>query len=66
VNPAIAFGLSAFEFIVHYHMDWFKTKYNKYKGWKPENTQFWMLLGADQLVHNLTYVLIVLAVSLQF
>jgi hypothetical protein len=52
---ALALG----EFIIHYHMDWFKMNYNKKKGWGPTtHNEFWVLLGVDQLVHSLTYIAI--------
>lgn len=45
------------EFIIHYHMDWFKMNYNKKKGWTATtHNEFWVLLGVDQLVHSLTYI----------
>jgi hypothetical protein len=61
IPVAGAIFISLFEFIIHYHMDWFKMWYNKLKGWKADtHNQFWILLGIDQLVHYMTYVLMVL------
>lgn len=46
----------AIEFLVHYHVDWAKMNLNKRWGLKPDNSEyFWWLLGADQLLHYLTY-----------
>lgn len=60
VNPVQALGLAALELLIHYHMDWFKMWYNKRKGWGANtHPQFWVLLGFDQLVHSLTYILMV-------
>ncbi len=60
INPISAVVISVLEFGIHYHMDWFKMKYNKLKGWTATtHNEFWILLGVDQLVHSLTYVLIV-------
>jgi len=57
VNLPAALLISLAEFVIHYHMDWFKMKYNKAKGWAATtHNQFWVLLGLDQLVHSLTYV----------
>jgi hypothetical protein len=57
VSPMIAVAIAAGEFIIHYHMDWFKMRYNKLKGWgATTHNQFWVLLGVDQLVHSLTYI----------
>lgn len=56
-SPLFAAGLALAEFIIHYHMDWFKMNYNKKKGWTATtHNEFWVLLGFDQLVHTLTYV----------
>lgn len=45
------------EFIIHYHMDWFKMWYNKKKGWACNtHPEFWYLTGIDQYVHALTYL----------
>lgn len=44
------------EFLIHYHVDWAKMNLNKHWGLKPDNSEyFWWLLGADQLLHYLTY-----------
>jgi hypothetical protein len=40
--------------IVHYHIDWVKT--NLARDYTPADRQFWILLGADQGLHYLTYV----------
>lgn len=58
-NVHLAGVLALAEFVIHYHTDWFKMNYNKKKGWGPNtHNQFWVLLGADQLVHSLTYIAI--------
>lgn len=45
------------EFIIHYHMDWFKMNLNKRKGWTATtHSEFWILTGFDQFVHSLTYI----------
>jgi hypothetical protein len=59
-GPVVGISLSIGEFIVHYHMDWFKMWYNKKKGWGPTtHNEFWVLTGFDQMVHSLTYLAIV-------
>lgn len=55
-------GLLVFEFLVHYHMDWWKMWWNKRKGYKPNtHPEFWTWLGIDQMVHYLTYVVMIWA-----
>lgn len=53
--------LGLFDFVIHYHTDWAKINLNKKWGYTIEMPQFWALLGADQLVHQLTYIAIVWA-----
>lgn len=49
---------------LHYHIDWAKVKFNKKMGWGPTTHQeFWALLGFDQLLHSLTYLLIILMIA---
>lgn len=49
--------------VVHYHIDWGKMNLNKKMNWGPTtHEEFWWLLGADQLLHTLTYVGIVVLV----
>lgn len=56
----VAAVLAILEFFIHYHMDWFKMNYNKRKGWTATtHNEFWVLMGFDQLVHSLTYILMV-------
>lgn len=58
VPEAIWFGL--FDAIIHYHVDWAKMNLNAKMGWKPDtHPEFWWLLGLDQLLHYMTYILIV-------
>ncbi len=60
ISAPVAAAIAGLEFLIHYHMDWFKMKYNKLKGWTATtHNEFWILLGVDQLVHSLTYILIV-------
>jgi len=47
------------DFVLHYHIDWAKININKKYNYTPENPKFWTWLGADQLAHSLTYLLLV-------
>ena len=43
--------------IAHYHIDWAKMNINKFKGWGPiTHNEFWWLTGADQFLHQITYL----------
>ena len=57
---ALAGSLVLFEFLVHYHMDWFKMWWCRKKQYRADtHPQFWVWLGIDQMVHYLTYVVMV-------
>lgn len=56
-SPVLVLTASLIEFVIHYHMDWFKMWYNAKKGWKCNlHNQFWILTGIDQWAHSLTYL----------
>lgn len=62
--PAVGLGavmlLSLADTVVHHHIDWWKMNKNRRMGWKPDtHAEFWVLLGQDQLCHNLTYASII-------
>lgn len=46
------------EFVVHYHIDWLKQTVDSRMNWTPQQAQYWHIFGADQLLHQLTYVVI--------
>lgn len=54
--PALFFFLITAEFILHYHIDWFKEDLIARHGWTPDDNRFWQILGVDQLAHQLTYI----------
>ena len=55
----LALGIAVGEFAIHYHTDWLKDQLTHRNGWTPSDRGFWHALGADQLVHGLTYLAIV-------
>ena len=56
--------LGAIDFILHYHIDWAKMNLNAKMGWGPNtHEQFWWLLGLDQFLHAVTYILLVALVT---
>lgn len=46
----------AAEFVIHYHIDWFKETLNRRLGMAPSQARFWYVTGADQMLHQLTYI----------
>jgi len=51
------------EFLVHYHTDWLKEQINQRLALSYEHSLFWLVFGADQLVHQLTYLFMIVVVS---
>src|SRR5271154_2516914 len=46
--------------LVHYHVDWTKVYLNKHFNLNPFSGQrYWVLLGFDQFLHQMTYVALV-------
>jgi hypothetical protein len=60
VTPSLALGAAivAGEFVLHYHFDWGKDQINKRLHLTPSDRRFWWAIGADQLLHHLTYIAI--------
>lgn len=49
-------ALVAAELVVHYHIDWGKQAVSVRAGWTPANRAFWVAIGADQFLHQITYL----------
>ena len=54
----LAVAILIAEFFVHYHVDWSKEQINKRYALSFNNNVYWSVFGADQLLHQLTYVVI--------
>ena len=58
--PLASVLMGVIDAVVHYHIDWAKMKLNSKFNWKPESSnKFWYLLGFDQYLHALTYILMI-------
>ena len=55
----LALGIASSEFVLHYHIDWLKEQITHRNGWTAQDRGFWYALGTDQLLHGLTYLVIV-------
>ena len=62
VTWVAAVAIAVVEFVIHYHEDWLKENVVKYYKWTFSDHQYWIALGADQLVHQFTYVAMIVAV----
>jgi hypothetical protein len=48
------------DMVVHYHIDWAKMNVSQRYNLQPNNSErFWILLGFDQLLHHITYFIII-------
>jgi hypothetical protein len=56
---ALPLWLAAVDTVIHYHVDWAKSQVNDRLALKPDNDNFWNLLGIDQMAHYLTYILLI-------
>lgn len=52
---AILFG----EAVFHYHVDFVKDLWIHHAGWTPQDKYYWLLSGVDQMLHQLSYLVIV-------
>ena len=55
-------GLAFLDFAVHYHVDFIKQQLNR--GLTTADRNFWILLGLDQALHYLTYIIIIAIILL--
>ena len=58
--PDIALICSAMEFVIHYLTDYIKVNIEKKFSLSISDPRYWQLFGLDQLIHNITYIGIVL------
>ena len=57
--PEFTFFFSFLDGLIHYHIDWGKQNLTKVFKLTPENKGFWFLIGLDQFLHHLTYILLI-------
>jgi hypothetical protein len=63
--PAVGAAIIAGEFVAHYHIDWFKEATVKRREWKFPQAEFWWTFGADQGLHQVTYLAIAAVLATQ-
>jgi hypothetical protein len=56
VPPQLAATLSCIDFAIHHNVDYIKTKLSR--NLTQADRLYWIYFGADQLLHALTYLLI--------
>ena len=63
-SPLVILGLIAFEFVLHYHVDFAKARVDATRGWTVADQQYWIVFGLDQFIHQLTYLAFVYVTAL--
>lgn len=60
ITPSLRLGVAIVvgEFIAHYHIDWMKERTTRIRQWVFPQAEFWWTFGADQALHQATYVVI--------
>jgi hypothetical protein len=56
VAPATALIAIGVEFVIHYHEDWLKEQIVRRNRLTTQDKYYWVAIGADQLVHQITYL----------
>ena len=60
VDPYTALLGGLIDWFLHWNIDFTKTTIRNKKGWTNNDRQFWLLNALDQILHYLTYFLIIL------
>jgi len=55
-SPALIAVLCLGELVIHYHTDWSKARIDARLGFTEKDWAYWVIFGADQFVHQLTYL----------
>lgn len=53
IDCTVAIAIASVEFVIHYHIDWFKMQMSR--RFTAQDKGFWNWIGFDQLLHHLTY-----------
>lgn len=62
VPIAVLVVVTLAEWVVHYHIDWGKGRFSDLKEHTPAHAGYWRAFGADQCLHQLTYLVMLWAV----
>lgn len=64
ISPVYALLASLLDYLIHFHVDWGKTKFCQWAGIQRATPLFWRIHTLDQIAHFATYALIVYFVYL--
>lgn len=59
LHPIIGLATAFFDFLIHYHIDYAKSRINELHQLTVKDPAFWIWFGLDQLAHQLTYIALV-------
>jgi hypothetical protein len=59
LHPIIGLATAFFDFLMHYHIDYAKSRITELRQLTVKDTAFWIWFGLDQLAHQLTYIALV-------
>ena len=60
-SAAVIVAILIAEAVIHYHIDWTKDRVVLRYALTPQNRSYWFATGVDQALHQLTYVIMVVA-----
>ena len=60
-SAAVIVAILIAEAVIHYHIDWTKDRVVLRYALTPQNRSYWVATGVDQALHQLTYVIMVVA-----
>jgi len=55
-GPLMILLLVAAEWVIHFHIDWWKACHSDKKSLTPDMAAFWRAYGVDQALHQFTYI----------
>lgn len=59
----MGFCMALLDGVLHYHIDLAKSRLSIKHDLKSNNDWFWILLGIDQMLHYLTYIIIIALIT---
>ena len=62
VGPLTALIAGALDWVAHWHIDHTKARVNEYFGWNSTHKAFWWMVSIDQILHYLTYYIIIVLI----
>lgn len=59
LHPVIGIATAFIDFLMHYHIDYAKSRINELQKLTVKDSAFWVWFGLDQLAHQITYIALV-------